>query len=71
MMDPRFLDATVPALLRSILALPNVQRAPGASGQMHSLAEGATPALPVAVYVNVRGGVGPWPASMTLQYSAV
>ena len=33
-----------------------------------SLAEAAdAPKLPVAVYVNTKGGVGPWPSSMVLQ----
>lgn len=72
LMDKRFIEATVPAMLRGIFSLPSVQRAAGMSGRLHSLAEASSDepsGVEVAVYLNSQGHVTPWPTSLTLQYS--
>lgn len=70
LMDKRFIEATVPAMLHCIFSLPNLQRAPGPSGKLHRVVEGHDGAIvEVASYQNWKGEVTPWPSSLAVEYS--
>jgi len=59
----------MPEVLRSIFSLKNVRRAPGQSGILNRFVQDLH-GTPQHMYINAKGTVTPWPATMVLQYDA-
>jgi cytochrome P450 len=62
-----FCDKTMPQMMRAIFSLKNVRRAPGQSGRLKGYTQDLH-GTKQHMYINAKGMVTPWPASMVLQY---
>lgn len=58
----------MPQVMRSIFSLNNVRRAQGRSGQLNRFTNVLFETTPSYLYVDSKGNVSPWPASMLIQY---
>ncbi|KAG8894697.1 hypothetical protein FRB99_001047 [Tulasnella sp. 403] len=63
-----FVLSVMPQVMRSIFTLKNVRRAPGESGKLNRFQQRLYGSTPGNLYIDARGNVTPWPASMTIQY---
>ncbi|TFK37038.1 heme peroxidase [Crucibulum laeve] len=68
LLDSKFFEATVPAVLGSIFGLRNIRRGPGKSGVLTSFQE-SWHGSPRTQYISTSGAVTPWADSLIIQYS--
>ncbi|CAE6468800.1 unnamed protein product [Rhizoctonia solani] len=66
-MGDQFTERTMPAVIKSIFKLKNIRRAPGESGKLRSFTQDLH-GTKQTMFLNARGLVTPWPASMIIQY---
>ncbi|KAF8677681.1 heme peroxidase [Rhizoctonia solani] len=66
-MGDQFTERTMPAVIKSIFKLKNIRRAPGESGKLRSFTQDLH-GTKQTMFINARGLVTPWPASMVIQY---
>ncbi|CEL56219.1 prostaglandin-endoperoxide synthase 2 [Rhizoctonia solani AG-1 IB] len=66
-MGDQFTERTMPAVIKSIFKLKNIRRAPGESGKLRSFTQDLH-GTKQTMFLNAKGLVTPWPASMTIQY---
>ncbi|KAG8908060.1 hypothetical protein FRC01_007508 [Tulasnella sp. 417] len=63
-----FTQAMMPEVMRSVFSLKNIRRAPGESGKLNRFRSDLFGTTPSYLYVDMKGCVSPWPASMVVQY---
>jgi len=64
-----FFKATLPGVLRIILKLKNIQRAPGAPGHIARV-DASVLDCPTVEYTDLESRLSPWPASLSIQFDA-
>ncbi|KAJ4474426.1 heme peroxidase [Lentinula aciculospora] len=67
LLSPGFFEKVTPVVVAEILALSNLQRGPGASGVFTRFTQHLH-GVPEQVYVDARGGLTPFPTSLTLSH---
>jgi len=65
-----FFEDTVAPVLGTIFSLKGLARGPGKSGHFNRFLEKSHYGFEERVYINSRGQVSPWPASLIVQYKA-
>jgi len=68
MMNTVFFEKTSVEVLRVIFSLPGLVRAPGSSGILNKFTQNGLGA-PEQLYIDPAGKIGPWPASLVVQYN--
>ncbi|KAF8154674.1 heme peroxidase [Crassisporium funariophilum] len=68
LLTSKFFEATVPAILGSILSMKGLRRGPGQSGSFTRFKEECL-GTQVTQYISLQGLVTPWPDSLIVQYT--
>ncbi|KAJ3876227.1 heme peroxidase [Lentinula edodes] len=69
LLSSEFFERVTPLVVAEILALSNLQRGPGASGVFTRFTQNLHGA-PEQVYVDARGGLTPFPTSLTISFTS-
>ncbi|TFK47330.1 heme peroxidase [Heliocybe sulcata] len=68
LMNTEFFEKTSVEVLRTTFSLPGLARAPGTSGVLSKFSQNVL-GTPEELYIDSAGKIGPWPASLVVQYN--